>query len=240
MRKLGWMLLLAGLVGCQKGGASSDNVTPQTDDQKILYSIGLALGQKVQALGLTADELQYVKAGFTAEALKQKPAVDLQEWGPKIEAFAQARGNAAAKVSEEKGNAYLAQAAQEKGAVKAPAGFVFISEKDGTGTSPQASDTVQVNYRGTLIDGTEFDSSYKRGMPATFALANVIPCWTQGIPLMKVGGKAKLVCPPNLAYGDRIVPGIPPGSTLIFEVELLNIQAHPAQAPAADAGTGKP
>lgn len=233
MRKLGLLLVIAGMVGCQNGGtagtaAPGAQATPTTDDQKTLYAVGLVLGQKLQALGLSADEVGYVNAGITAAALKQKPAVELQEWAPKIQAFAQARGSAAAKANEEKGKAFLDQAAKEPGAVKTPAGFVFKSEKEGTGANPTATDMVEVNYRGTLPDGTEFDSSYKRNKPATFPLRGVIPCWTQGIPMMKVGGKAKLTCPANLAYGDRMTPGIPPGSTLTFEVELLGIKTPPA------------
>ena len=95
--------------------------------------------------------------------------------------------------------------------------------KEGSGASPTASDTVKVHYRGTLTDGKEFDSSYRRNEPAAFPLNRVIPCWTEGVQKIKVGGKAKLVCPPNLAYGSRGVPGIPPNSTLVFEVELLDI-----------------
>ena len=95
--------------------------------------------------------------------------------------------------------------------------------KEGTGASPKATDTVKVHYRGTLTNGQEFDSSYKRNEPAAFPLNRVIPCWTEGVQKIKVGGKAKLVCPSNLAYGARGVPGIPPNSTLIFEVELLDI-----------------
>jgi FKBP-type peptidyl-prolyl cis-trans isomerase FkpA len=95
--------------------------------------------------------------------------------------------------------------------------------KEGTGPQPTAADTVTVNYRGTLANGTEFDSSYKRGTPASFPLGQVVPCWTQGLQKMKVGGKAKLVCPPATAYGDRGVGPIPPNSTLTFEVELLKI-----------------
>lgn len=95
--------------------------------------------------------------------------------------------------------------------------------KEGAGASPKASDTVKVNYRGTLTNGQEFDSSYRRNEPATFPLGRVIPCWTEGVQKIKVGGKAKLVCPPNLAYGSRSLPGIPANSTLVFEVELLDI-----------------
>ncbi len=97
----------------------------------------------------------------------------------------------------------------------------------GTGPSPKASDTVKVNYRGTLVDGTEFDSSYKRGEPAQFPLANVIKCWTEGVQKMKVGGKSVLVCPSDIAYGDGGRPGIPGGATLNFEIELLEIPGAP-------------
>jgi FKBP-type peptidyl-prolyl cis-trans isomerase FkpA len=104
-----------------------------------------------------------------------------------------------------------------------PSGVTVTELKAGTGAQPTAADTVTVNYRGTLADGTEFDSSYKRGTPASFPLGRVVPCWTQGLQKMKVGEKARLVCPPATAYGDRGVGAIPPNSTLTFEVELLKI-----------------
>ena len=107
---------------------------------------------------------------------------------------------------------------------KTSSGIVITTIKNGTGASPKSSDTVKVHYRGVLNNGKEFDSSYGRGQPATFPLNRVIPCWTEGVQRIKVGGKAKLVCPPNLAYGSRGIPGtIPPDSTLVFEVELLEI-----------------
>ncbi|HEX9194484.1 MAG TPA: FKBP-type peptidyl-prolyl cis-trans isomerase [Azonexus sp.] len=114
------------------------------------------------------------------------------------------------------------QAAEPK-EEKTASGIGVTTLKEGAGANPKASDTVKVHYRGTLENGQEFDSSYKRGQPATFPLTRVIPCWTEGVQKIKVGGKAKLVCPPNLAYGNQNVPGIPPNSTLIFEVELLEI-----------------
>jgi FKBP-type peptidyl-prolyl cis-trans isomerase FkpA len=107
--------------------------------------------------------------------------------------------------------------------ITTPSGIVFESLHPGTGASPKASDTVTVNYRGTFPDGREFDSSYKRGQPANFPLNRVIPCWTQGVQKMKVGGKAELVCPAALAYGERGTDGIPPNATLRFEIELLDI-----------------
>jgi FKBP-type peptidyl-prolyl cis-trans isomerase FkpA len=106
-----------------------------------------------------------------------------------------------------------------------PSGVVVEHLKQGGGASPKATDTVSVHYRGTLENGTEFDSSYKRGQPASFSLNRVIPCWTEGVQKLKTGGKAKLTCPPQTAYGARGVPGaIPPNATLAFEVELLAIQ----------------
>jgi len=107
-------------------------------------------------------------------------------------------------------------------------GLVYQSLKDGSGASPAASDVVKVHYRGTLTNGTEFDSSYKRGQAAEFPLNRVIKCWTEGVQKMKVGGKARLTCPPAIAYGERGTPGgpIPPNATLNFEVELLGISGR--------------
>jgi FKBP-type peptidyl-prolyl cis-trans isomerase FkpA len=116
-------------------------------------------------------------------------------------------------------------AAKEAGAVVTPSGLVYRSLKDGKGANPTAADTVKVHYRGTFLDGKEFDSSYKRGKPATFPLSRVVPCWTEGLQKIKVGGKATLTCPPATAYGERGAGGVvPPNATLTFDVELLAIE----------------
>ena len=121
-------------------------------------------------------------------------------------------------------DAVASAAAKEAGAVVTPSGLVYRSLKDGSGASPKASDKVKVHYRGTFPDGKEFDSSYKRNEAIEFPLSGVIPCWTEGVQRMKVGGKAKLTCPSSIAYGERGAGGvIPPNSTLLFEVELLAI-----------------
>ncbi len=118
----------------------------------------------------------------------------------------------------------VAAAAKEAGAVLSPSGLVYRSLKEGAGASPAATDTVKVHYRGTFPDGREFDSSYQRNAPAEFPLNRVIPCWTEGVQKMKVGGKAKLTCPSALAYGSRGAgAAVPPNATLLFEVELLSI-----------------
>lgn len=117
-----------------------------------------------------------------------------------------------------------ASAAKEPGATVTSSGLVYRSLKDGTGASPSAADKVKVHYRGTFLDGKEFDSSYKRNEPIEFPLNGVIKCWTEGVQKMKVGGKAKLTCPPAIAYGERGAGGvIPANATLQFEVELLGI-----------------
>ena len=122
--------------------------------------------------------------------------------------------------------AFLDKAAAEPGAIKTASGLVYREIRPGSGPSPTASDVVTVNYRGTLTDGTEFDSSYKRNQPAQFPLNQVIPCWTEGVQRMKVGGKSQLVCPSDIAYGEQgRPPTIPGGATLVFEIELLGI-AH--------------
>lgn len=122
-------------------------------------------------------------------------------------------------------NAVTTAAAKEEGAVVTPSGLVYRSLKDGNGASPTASDKVTVHYKGTFPDGREFDSSYKRGQPIDFPLNRVIACWTEGVQRMKVGGKAKLTCPPEIAYGSRGAgSAVPPNATLLFEVELLGIQ----------------
>lgn len=123
--------------------------------------------------------------------------------------------------------AHVAALAQPASAPMVSPGLTYKSLREGSGPSPTAADTVKVHYRGTLLDGSEFDSSYARNEPATFPLGRVIPCWTQGVQRMKVGGKAELTCPPGLAYGERGAGGkIPPNATLRFEIELLAINPH--------------
>ena len=122
-------------------------------------------------------------------------------------------------------NVTIDKAAAEKGAVKTASGLVYQTMQEGSGAQPKETDTVRVHYRGTFPDGKEFDSSFKRGQPAEFPLNRVIKCWTEGVQKIKVGGKAKLTCPPELAYGERGAGGtIPPNATLQFEVELLAIR----------------
>ena len=196
----------------------------KTEQDKTFYAIGLAVSQSLANFNLSASELELVKAGLTDGTLKKDRKVDLQAYGPKIQELQTGRLSAQAAVEKKAGEEFLAKAASAPGAKKTASGLVITMEKEGTGPMPKATDKVKVHYHGTLTDGTVFDSSVQRKEPATFPLNGVIPCWTEGVQLMKVGGKARLVCPANLAYGDRgAPPRIKPGSTLVFEVELLEI-----------------
>ncbi|MCE5309746.1 MAG: FKBP-type peptidyl-prolyl cis-trans isomerase [Acidobacteriales bacterium] len=195
-----------------------------TDNDKIVYSIGLSIQRSLGRFDLSEAELALVKRGMD-DGAAGKPAVKLDEWGPKIDSLAQARAAKLAEREKAVSQAYLDKAAAEPGAVKTPSGIIYREVTPGTGASPKDTDTVRVHYRGTLVNGTEFDSSYRRKEPAQFRLKEVIPCWTEGLQKMKAGGKSTLVCPANLAYGDRGRPPIPGGAALIFEVELLEIPA---------------
>ncbi len=205
------------------GGAHAAGMTEQ---QKVFYAVGRVLAEQVGVFALTPEELKAVQQGLHDGVTGAKSAVEMTVYGPKIKPLADERRAASARKSEAVGSALVARAATEKGARKGDGGIVYLSLREGKGASPTAGDTVTVNYRGTLADGTEFDSSYKRGKPIDLPLHGVIKCWTTGLQMMKVGGKAKLTCPPSTAYGDRNVGGvIPPNSTLTFEIELLAIKA---------------
>ena len=215
---------LAGLLAVASGAWAAEPEL-KTEEQKTLYAIGLAVSQSLAVFNLSPAELELVKAGLSDGVLnKDKKAVDLQAYGPKIQEMQTARASTVAAAEKKAGEAFLEKAAAEKGATKTATGIVMTTIKPGTGPSPKATDKVKVHYHGTLTDGTVFDSSVQRGQPASFPLNNVIKCWTEGVQLMKVGGKSKLICPSDIAYGDRAVGGkIKPGSTLVFEVELLEI-----------------
>ena len=185
---------------------------------------------------LAPDEVALVMKGLNDSATGAKLAVDGDVYGPKVQELANMRRALVASKQVAAGKAFVEKAAAEPGAVKSASGLVYISVKDGSGASPTPSDIVKANYRGTLADGTEFDSSYKRGQPIDFPLTGVIKCWTEGLQKMKVGGKARLICPPEIAYGDQGAAGaIPPNATLHFDVELLAVTPSAKETPDAPA-----
>jgi FKBP-type peptidyl-prolyl cis-trans isomerase FkpA len=199
----------------------------KSEDDKALYALGYALADRLAPFALTAAELELVKAGLSDAVLGRERKADPRDQMGRIQQLRTARAATVAAAEKKTGDAYMAKAAAATGARKTDSGLVVTTLKPGAGPSPKATDKVKVHYHGTLIDGSVFDSSVQRGQPATFPLNGVIKCWTEGVQLMKVGGKSRLVCPAELAYGDRgAPPRIKPGATLIFEVELLEIVAE--------------
>jgi FKBP-type peptidyl-prolyl cis-trans isomerase FkpA len=233
--------IVAGAVALTFAAQVAVAADPKTDEDKTLYALGVALSRNLASFNLTPDELKMVEAGLADGVGGGTPKVDINEFGPKIQAFAKDRATKAAATEKEASKGYLEKAAAEKGASKLPSGVVYSETAAGSGASPKPTDRVKVHYTGKLTDGETFDSSVERGEPVTFPLNGVIPCWTEGVQKMKVGGKAKLVCPSDTAYGDRgAPPKIKPGATLVFDVELLAIEEAPAKpaAPAAGAAAG--
>jgi len=198
--------------------------TPTTEEQKTLYTLGLLISQSLATFELKPDELALVQKGLADGVTGTKSDIKLEEYGPKVQALQQARTAAAGVKAAAAGVAFLEKASKEAGVTKTASGILIKQTKPGTGAAPAPTDQVKVHYEGRLIDGKVFDSSIARGEPATFPLNGVIPCWTEGVQTMKVGGKAQLICPASLAYGERgSPPTIPPQSTLVFDVELLEI-----------------
>jgi FKBP-type peptidyl-prolyl cis-trans isomerase FkpA len=235
MRKTISALLLAAVAmtwGCEKKDDATDAATSEeaasvgrTEEENTIYALGAMLGERaVQPLQLSPAEVEILVEGLSATATGDKSEVSIEEYGPKFQEFAQARAAAAAAEEKQRAQGFLDNATKEQGAETTSSGLIYRSIKGGEGASPAASDVVTVHYHGTLTDGTVFDSSRERGEPARFALNEVIPCWTEGVQRMKVGETSQLVCPADIAYGDRANPGIPPGSTLVFEVELIGIE----------------
>lgn len=212
------------LSACNNAAEAPKQPEITTDDQKSFYSLGVLMSQQIDVFALTPEELALVQRGLADGVKHAKPAVDTDQFRMKLQEIAQVRMKAAAEKASAAGVAYLDKASKEAGASRTSSGMVIKHTKEGTGAQPVATDEVKVHYEGRLIDGKVFDSSIARNEPATFALNGVIPCWTEGLQAMKVGGKAQLVCPSDLAYGPSgRPPTIPPSATLVFDVELLDI-----------------
>jgi FKBP-type peptidyl-prolyl cis-trans isomerase len=212
-------LVVAAAAGCARLGGA-----PKSEDDKTLYALGMIIGRNLSDFNLTARELDIVKGAMTDTVLKKKAPIDIETYGPKVDKLHQDRRVARGALEKKQGAAFVEAAAREPGAVKTPSGAIVRTLKPGTGESPQPTDKVQVHYTGKLIDGTVFDTSRKpNGQPVTFPLNGVIKCWGEGVARMKVGEQAIITCPADIAYGEGGSRGIPPGATLIFDVELIGI-----------------
>lgn len=224
-----WILGVALLVAaCQPQGEGApgggETAVLETEEQKIGYALGYQLGRNLEPLDLSDAELAAVSQGIRDAVAEAEPKIDVQQYHAQIEQLAASRATAAAEERRTDEAAFLEEARAEEGAEVFDSGMILIRQKEGEGASPGPDDRVTVHYHGTFPDGEVFDSSLDRGRPATFPLSGIIPCWTQALQEMKQGGRAKVVCPPGIAYGDRgAPPRIPPGATLVFQVELLEV-----------------
>lgn len=195
----------------------------KNDDERAIYTIGFLMGRNLVSFNLTPAEAKIISTGLGDSILNTQPKVDVRFYQPRVNELLTKRMEAAAAKEKEKGRAFTEKFVKESKPQAIAGGGWYLETKAGSGPIPSKTDTIKAHYRGTTTEGAEFDSSYARGAPTEFALSGVIACWTNGIAMMKVGGKAKLVCPSDVAYGDPGRAGIKPGATLIFEVELVEI-----------------
>lgn len=235
------LALVAGLAaGCgKKEEGASGSTDLSTDPQKFGYAIGVDIGKSLKPVKDEVDTGALI-AGLEETLAGKEPRLKDEEREKikaditrKLQQKQMEERQAKAKTAKEAGEKFLAENAKKPGVKTTASGLQYEIIQEGTGANPKPTDRVTVHYKGTLIDGTEFDSSYSRGQPVTFPLANVIPGWTEGLQLVKTGGKAKLYIPSNLAYGERGAGAkIGPNETLIFEVELISIEKPDAKAAA--------
>jgi len=204
----------------------------KTKKDKVSYAIGLDMGNNLKKNDVEIDAdvlaraIKDVASGSKPLMTEQEAKETLMALQKELQAKQQEKSKALGEKNKKEGDEFLAKNKKQEGVKTLPSGLQYKVITEGKGKSPKASDTVTVNYAGKLIDGTEFDSSYKRGQPATFPVGGVIKGWTEALQLMKEGSKWQLFIPADLAYGEQGRPGIPPNSVLIFDVELLSIKAQ--------------
>ncbi len=240
MKRIFALLLLCAVPAGTFAAAPAASKAPMTDDDKMIFAVGEILSGSIKPFAFSEHEMDLVLQGFDAGMHGKKTGIDVDSYRAKIQAMLTDRMTKSIAAAKAAGQAYRDKAAAVKGATKTDSGLIMTTLQPGAGPSPGSEDTVKVNYEGQLIDGTVFDSSKQHGQPLSFKVSGVVPCWTEALQHMSVGAKIKLVCPPDLAYGDRgSPPQIPGGSTLVFNVELLAIDKTPpaaeAEAPAAPA-----
>lgn len=193
-----------------------------TTEQKDTWAKGIAFSNTASRLELTPEETDFMLSAI-ADARAGQTKIELEPYRWLISRLSLRRAQEKSARFEQASRDYLEEAAKKPGVVVTDDGLIYEELRPGTGASPTREDSVRVNYEGTLVDGTVFDSSYERGQPSSFRLNAVVPCWTEGLAMMKKGGKARLVCPSELAYKNVAQGKIPPNATLIFNVELLDI-----------------
>jgi FKBP-type peptidyl-prolyl cis-trans isomerase len=217
--------LALAVVLASSAAAHAANVKLETEDEKTVYALGYKSAAGLERLAMKPDEIEVFLSAIRDGLTGQKAPIDVETYAGKVQAFAQARAAEGSKNEKAASAEFLAKEAAAPGATKSSTGMIKRVIKEGSGGTPTASDTVKVHYHGTLRDGSVFDSSVDRGEPAEFPLGNVIPCWTEAVQTMKVGEKAHITCPSDIAYGDKgFPPKIKGGAALAFDVELLEIK----------------
>ena len=204
------------------------SAAPKSEEDKTLYALGVLMARNLAPFTLSSAELKLVEQGLT-DGAAHRPGFDAEAYTTQIQALERTRLGALDEQQKVIGQAFMDKAAAQPGAQKTTSGLVYFPVVEGKGAAPDRTDRVSVMYEGKLPDGTVFDSTAKHGGQAVpLNVTGVIPCWTEVLQLMKVGGKTRVICPPSLAYGDRgAMPAIPPGSTLEFNIELVDILAKP-------------
>jgi FKBP-type peptidyl-prolyl cis-trans isomerase FkpA len=243
MTRIFSLLLLCVVPVAAFAAPAATSKPPMTEDDKVIFAVGEILSGSVKPFAFSEHEMQLVQEGFNAGMHGKKTGVDADSYRAQIQTLLSARLTKGVATAKAAGQAYRQKAGAAPGATTSASGVIVTTVQPGSGPSPAADDMVKVQYEGKLIDGTVFDSSRQHGAPQTFKVSGVVPCWSEALQHMSVGAKIKLVCPPELAYGDRgSPPQIPGGSTLVFDVELLSIDKAPpaAAAPAAPAAPATP
>ncbi|MDH3636177.1 MAG: FKBP-type peptidyl-prolyl cis-trans isomerase [Gammaproteobacteria bacterium] len=216
--------LLLGLAACEKKDEAQTRTSLETDDDRFSYGLGMVIGERVLKQYGDVD-YDLLLQGIKAQHKDQETLMSLDDAGEALNAQLEKAFSEQSEANKMRGQDYLKANAEKEGVQVTASGLQYLEITAGDGPKPTATDEVTVHYRGTLIDGTEFDSSYSRGSPATFPLNQVIPGWTEGVQLMSVGSKFQFVIPYELGYGERGAGGsIGPFETLVFEVELLEIK----------------
>jgi len=212
-------LLLVAVVGT----TYAEEVKLETEQDRTLYAFGVMIAARMPKFNPTPQEIDKIVAGLKDGIQGQEPRVAMADYAEKMDSFFQQRMAEASATETAAGTRFREEIENQSGAVTSDTGVIYIEIEAGSGAQPVDGDSVKVHYEGTLRDGTVFDSSIARGEPATFQVDGVVPCFSEGLKKMKAGGKARLVCPPEQAYGNRGTPRIPPGATLSFEVQLLEV-----------------
>ena len=197
---------------------------PVTEKQKTLYAVGLVLARQLEVFDLTPAEFRIVRRGLNDAAKGRKPKVDFATYSRKSQELATARRDAHGKKLAPKVPEFMAHEAAKEGAVKTASGLIYQPVKEGDGASPAPTDKIKVHYRSTLIDGKEMENTYKSGQPDELVVNEFMKCLSEGIQMMKQGGRARMICPPETALGKEGNGVIPPDATLVFDVELVEVK----------------